>query len=258
MINITIRETLSATFSTLRKNLFLVLGASLLFALLETFGKTVLSFFPLEVTGSGLKSVLLTKNFFIFGVLSVFFIIAMVWATLGYFKLLLNIKDSEEASWANFFGQSRNAYNLVKFIPVVMLSILAFVLPLAFIGKLLITPGSAVAFVFAVLLSFTLLYLMVRIMFFHFFIVDKDMYPLQAMYESWNYTKGKTFKIVATLLTITTIGLIVLLLCGVVLGLLFSEKMIAILAALIAVVVMRSFVTLATIHIYRILNPKTR
>lgn len=73
----------------------------------------------------------------------------------------------------------------------------------------LISAGNIFALIILAILTIPGIYLIIRLQFYKFFIIDKDMGPIPALKASWKITKGHFWKLVQYLLAIVLINIIV-------------------------------------------------
>lgn len=198
MNNFSVLSVVSDTFSTVWKKLGVCLTATFLMFLVSSVGKKLLTLAMLHanVAEQGFQALLTTNGLPFWGIVFVHtFVVA--WMTLGVMKLMLSVEHASIDSVPGmlFTGNNPAFIRWVYFLPIYFLSLATLAAPFWLVGYLLSPLGSSVLVPFVILLTCIMGYLIARIWFHMFFMIDKDMHALEAIYASWDLSRGKVLSL---------------------------------------------------------------
>lgn len=204
---------INESWSAIKKNVWIFAGVLLGFLLIVF----TVSFIMGGSTSIAMSSInpndifALLAVFYSFSFLALFliFFVLEILFYVGYYKMALIAADGLEPSLSAFSASIRKMLNIL--LAAILFGILMN------IGMLLcIIPGIIVA---------------VRLRYFLFFIIDKDRNAIDSITESWEITKGETWKLVLLDLSLFLINIAGMICCGI--GLLVTFPMTIIAYALV-------------------------
>ena len=179
-----IAETLKTAWNIFRRNFITIIVYS------------VVVFFVIFILGLVLAAIFNSTGYYTDLLVSFIIIVFQAYTTLGLYKLIFTLIDSEFYEFE--FSQILPRFtNLVSYLVVEFLFAAIFVAYKLFLDK--VVTNEVLNDIFIFLGVIVMLYLVLRVMFFNTFIVDDNSGPFESIKQSVQLTKGYFLKVLSIL-----------------------------------------------------------
>jgi len=195
------------------------------------------------------------KGTVLIGLLTIAFALFYYWIYLGYAKLLLSIgKSGKVTTLESMFKGDHNLGTVIAATFMYLGGMLLFTGACVTACTLLVRIHPAVGGLGAFLSWASLMYGLMRCMFFPFFILDKNMKALESLKTSWERTEGNVLKTWLFFMLLMFFGLCVMAFVGGFIKFVFSPVISSFVTMVFTTACMGSIGQLSLIHIYRAIS----